>query len=123
MKMHFSHLPYYVAEFSNSGSSTVSSSPGYSPDVSAKRCKVVSKRKTHKNMFILCIKLDSLSLIYVERRGKLPWSGCMKLNWSVMHCLFRASSNEFQTIPTVSSRYTIHQGKTPRGDSPLPRDG
>lgn len=36
-----------------------------------------------------------------------------------MHCLFRASRNEVQTVSTLSTRHTIHHGYTPRGDSLL----
>lgn len=70
---------------------------------------------------LLCIERVCLSLIYVERRIKLPWSGCTKLSWSVMHCLFRARSNEVQTVSTLRSRHTIYHEYTPRGDSLLSR--
>lgn len=39
-----------------------------------------------------------------------------------MHCLFRASSNEVQTVSTLSSRHTIHHEQSPGGDS-FAKDG
>lgn len=60
-----------------------------------------------------------LSLIYVGRIKKLPWSGCMKLSRSVIHCLFRARHNEVQTVSTLNSRHAIYHEWSPGGDGPL----
>lgn len=39
------------------------------------------QNKTKKNNSLLRLLVSTMSLIYVDRMRKLPWSECMKLSW------------------------------------------